>query len=384
MKTIKISFLYLVTLCTLLACQKIEEKIKNDNEFLQLKEDQLKSMEITLEPIMQRSIQPIVFATGKVALLPNSQASISSNIGGKVERVHVVEGDHVKEGQSLFTITSMAFIELQQNYLTARNDMEFLKQEHERLAILRKGDVASLSEFQSVQNKYANARSNEESLREKLKLLGIDMQLLSNTEHPNVVNKLEIKSPMSGSVFKVFASPGKNIESNTPLAEVLNMGKIYADVDVYEQDLDQVQEGQAVEMEFINKSIAKTIGIVKHIVTSIDPESRAVKVHVDFSVPKGATVLPEMAVKVKITGKKTKATKPTMPLSALLQEGELFYVYYAIPKGKKWEFHKSKVSIGENNGTLTEVNMPEQIPADAQVVTQNVYLVDAESKKRGN
>jgi multidrug efflux pump subunit AcrA (membrane-fusion protein) len=234
-----------------------------------------------------------------------------------------------------------------------------------------------------VEAKYLNAKNTEESIREKLKLLGVDLSLLADKENPNVVNRLVIKSPITGSVFKEFATAGSSIEPNTELANIINLSKLYADIDVYEQDLDQVQLGQEVGIEFINKNISTTTGIVKHIVNSIDPESRAIKIHVDFSAPKGSIVLPEMAVKVKIIGKKAKVGKPTVPLSALLQEGELNFLFYALPKNEKLEFHKIKVSVGENNGTYTEVGFSETLPKEALIVQNNVYLIDSESKKKG-
>ncbi len=376
------SIAYILFFLACCACQKNTSTESATSPFLELTQEQLKSMEITLAPAKMQALQPIVFATGKVALQPNNQAIISSNIGGKIDRIFVVEGDKIQLGQPLFTITSMPLIELQQSYLAARNDMNFLKMEHERLSILRQSDIASLSEFQQVEAKYLNAKNTEESIREKLKLLGMDINQLTDKEKPNVVNSLVIRSPIAGSVFKEFVTPGSTIEPNTVLADIINLNKIYADIDVYEQDLDQIQLGQEVTIEFINKSISKTTGIVRHIVNSIDPESRAIKLHVDFTAPKGAIVLPEMAVKVKIIGKKAKEKKLTIPAAALLQEGELNYVYYAIPKGGKWEFHKSKVNLGENDGTYTEVHFADPLPAKAEVVQQNVYLIDAENKKR--
>lgn len=379
-----LSLFLLPSLVLLFSCESIKEDSISAPEYLEMKPEQLESMDIALVPVKLQAIQPIVFATGKVTLSPNNQAIISSNIGGKIAQIHVVEGDYVREGQKLITITSMQLIELQQNYLAARNDMELYKSEFDRQSILRKNDIASESEFLQTQNKYLNAKNSEESIREKLKLLGLDMSQLARRESANVINQFDIKSPINGSVFKVYATPGMTVETNTSLLEAINMTKMYADIDVYEQDLDQVQIGQQVEISFINKNITKIKGTVKHIINSIDPESRAIKVHVDFVAPKGAIVLPEMAVKVKITGKTAKEKKPTIPLSALLQEGELEYIYYALPKDKGYEFHKAKVVLGENDGVNTEFSTSEPLPDKAMVVSSNVYLVDAENKKRVN
>lgn len=365
-------------------CHSPQKESTNEPLYLTLTDKQLASMDISLASTQQQSIQPVVFATGKVALLPNSEAIISSNIAGKIERIHVIEGDVVKQGQPLLTISSMQLIELQQSYLTAKNNMDLYKQEFERQQILRKDDIASLADFQETETKYLNAKNTEESLREKLNLLGMDMRALHSKERANVINQLQIKSPINGSVFKINVTPGMSIETNTNLMNILNLQRLYADVDIYENDLDQIAEGQSVELTFINKNAAKTKGTVRKVISSIDPNSRAVKVHVDFTTLPHAIVLPEMAVKVKIVGIRSTEKKTTVPTAALLQEGELYYLYYAIPQNGAYEFHKSKVSVGETDGYSTEITVATPLPKAALIVQKNVYLIDAESKKSAN
>ncbi|MBY0424649.1 MAG: efflux RND transporter periplasmic adaptor subunit, partial [Cytophagales bacterium] len=345
---------------------------------------QLKGMKITLGELKEQSIKPVVYATGKVILLPNSEAIVSSNIPGKVENILVVEGEDVKKGQPLLVVSSMALIELQQNYLAAKNEASFLKLEFERQSELRKNDIGALSEFQVVESKYLTAKNLEESIGEKLKLLGIQLEQLNNRELSNVVNRLYVTSPIEGAVYKLPAVKGMTIEHNTELVEVLNLTRLRADIDLYEKDIDLVKEGQAVEIEFLNQSIPKVTGYIAQIIESIDPESRSVPVYVNFTPPSGTQVFPEMAIKVKITGTKGKETKPTVPMSALLLEGELYYIYYAIKKGEQYEFHKLKVTPGENDDVYTQISFTEQIPKDALIVYENVYLIDAESKKKGS
>lgn len=360
-----------------------EETTTEVPSYLELSEKQLATMNIPVGKITFQAIQPVVYATGKVALLPNGEAIVSSNIAGKVEKILVVEGQDVKKGQPLCILTSMDLIELQQQYLIARNELALLELEYGRQKELRKNEVGSLADFQTIESKYMTSKNTVESIEEKLKLLGLDMDQLKNKDQSNVVNRIEIVSPMDGSIYKLPAVVGMSAQTNTVLFEIVNLSKFHADIDVYEKDLDLLSEGEQVEIEFVNKGIPKVTGNIEHIIESIDPESRAVPVMVNFYPPKGKFVFPEMAVVVKIQGKASKEIKPTVPMSALMQEGELFYIYYAIKKDKIYQFHKCKVTPGENNDVFTEITYKDSIPEDAVVVMENTHLILAESNKKG-
>ena len=353
-------------------------------QYLQLSPSQLKAMDIAMGKLEKNVIKPVVYATGKVILLPNSEAVVSSNVPGKVEKILVLEGQDVKKGQPLLVVSSMQLIELQQNYLAARNDAAFMLLEYERQQELRKKNIGALSEYQTVEAKYLTAKNTEESIGEKLKLLGVNLKQLQNKGMSNVINKINIVSPIEGAVFKLPAVVGRSIDPNTELVQVINLTRLRADIDLYEKDIDLVREGQEVEIEFLNQNIPKVTGKISQIIESIDPESRSVPVYVTFTPPKGKLVFPEMAIKVKITGAVGNDPKPTVPMSALIQEGELYYIYYALKKDDKFEFHKVKVTPGENDDVITEIAFTEKIPAQAFIVYENAYLIDAENKKRGS
>jgi cobalt-zinc-cadmium efflux system membrane fusion protein len=378
------NILLIISILFITACNTESKKQEHEvSKSLELTDKQLETMDVTLDKIKMQTIQPIVYATGKLDLVPNSKAIVSSNIEGKVEKILVVEGGFVEKGDPLLIVNSMELIELQQNYLTARNEAALLSNEYERQKQLRSRNIGSLAEFQTTETKYLIAKNTEESIGEKLKLLGVGLAQLQNKENSNVINQLNITAPITGYVFKLHAILGMSVDSKTEMVEIINLTKFHADIDVYEKDIDLIHEGQKVEIEFINQSIPKAEGVITYILKSIDPETRAVPVHVNFYPPKNTIVLPEMAVKVKITGKAGNELKPTIPLSALLQQGELFYIYYAIKNGDKYQFKKIKVSVGENDGNFTEITYSETLPKEALIVYQNAYMVDAEAKKKG-
>lgn len=359
-----------------------EIKTETTTKSFSLNKKQMSVMNIGLSPVLKTRIQPIVVTTGKVSMAPNSVAIVSTNIRGKISEILVREGAHVAKGQPLLRISSMEFIELQQNYLSAKNDAQLMTLEYERQRKLRQENIGALAEYQAVESKYFSALNTVESIGEKLKLLGVNLDDYNDRSKANVKNTITLVSPISGSVFKIKSTIGMFVDPTTELVEVYNLDKLYADIDIYEKDIDLISEGQPVTIEFLNQNAPKVTGNITYILKAIDPAAKAVPVHVSFTPPKDVNVLPEMGVKVRIEGKASKQPVIAVPQSALLQEGELFYVFLAeAGSNESYQFKKVKVLLGDSDGKLVEIKTGEGIIEGSSVVNENVYLINAERKK---
>lgn len=348
-----------------------------------LSQTQLQAMDIRLSPLQKQAIEPIILATGKVRSLPNSNALISGNIGVKVEKVLVKEGQNVYKGQGIVEISSFDLIELQEAYLLALSQEKFLAKEYERQATLHKSNVGSVADFQKAETDFANITNKLESLGEKLKLIGVNLEEL-NKEKPNVVKSVQIPSPIDGSVFKLNVTLGQRVEATSILAEVLNLSEMQADIDVFEKDIDEVYEGQEVEIQFLNNNLISVKGKVFRVSKSIDPDSRSIPVYVDFKPPKNAQIFSEMAIKAKLKGSPDQELMYTVPYASLVQEGEIYYVVTAQQiSDTLLNFNKTKVSLGDMNKEQVQINFMRPLGSRGLVVTQNAHLVDAEMKKQG-
>jgi cobalt-zinc-cadmium efflux system membrane fusion protein len=376
-KNIKI---LIVSTLIIFSCQDNQKANEIEKKKLILNTEQLKAIDATLIKIEMMSLQPVIYATGKLELLQNSKASLSSNIVGKIERFLVKEGEKVHSGQPIIELSSIDLIELQQEYLNNKNELIFMEKEYERQKTLMENNVGALADFQRTESNYKRYQNKQEAISEKLKLLGVSIDKL-NQDKADIVNKVNIITPINGSVFKLKGYVGMAVDISTSLAEVIDLSKIYANIDVYEKDIDQISENQNVLIDFINQSTPYVDGKVKRILQSIDPESKSIPVHVEFEHIQNALLLPEMLVKVKILGNIPLKKSYVAPISAVLREGELLYVYNAIQVEGGYEFKKVKIETGETNGDLIEIFPKSPFVNNSQLVSKNVYLIDAETKK---
>jgi membrane fusion protein, heavy metal efflux system len=385
----KTSF-FLTCLVGLAACSDQSQQTPAQAEitqvdFVELSEQQLGAMDIRLAKPEQKPIVANVYLTGKVGSLPNLKATVSPNIEGKVDRIFVSEGSLVRKGQALLTLSSMALIELQNDYLTAKSEEDFLAIEFKRQEELIKNNVGALADFQVVEAKFNAAISREKALRAKLELLRVDVESLQTPKNPKINSTVTITAPIDGYVVKLPVTVGMVAGEETTLAELVNVDQLLAEVSVFDKDLDLIREGQTVEIDFVNNALVSVQGQVTHIFRTLEAETRAVKVHVQFRTPPGALVLPGMTVRAVVKSKATDtALANTVPLSSVLQEDDQFYVFATTQEkgpGGKMTIRKFKVELGDKNETATEIVFPNGTPTNLLIAQNNVMVLETQRKQ---
>ena len=67
---------------------------------------------------------------GIIMMPPKSHSIVTLTMGGALESLPVFTGDYVKKGQIIATLRNPDFIQLQQEYLTASAQVEYLEKEY--------------------------------------------------------------------------------------------------------------------------------------------------------------------------------------------------------------------------------------------------------------
>ncbi len=371
------------------ACTDSKEKAATEPEirqvdFVELTPQELKTMEIQLTAPGTQPIVSNIYLNGKVTSLPNLSASVSSNIEGKVEKVFVTKGSLVRKGQPLMVLSSMQLIELQNEYLAAKSEIDFYAVEFRRQEELLKNNVGALADFQVTEAKYNAAISREKALRAKLQLLDIDADQFKNPKISVITPSVTIKSPIDGYITELPVTIGMLASVQTKLAEIVDNNQLYAEIFVYEKDLDLITEGQEVEIDFINSAFENVMGKVMSISRAINTETRAITAFVQFSARKGDLVLPGMNVRAVVLNKEGTKGAVTVPVSALMKEDDQTYVFAGEnkpnPQGKL-KIVKYKVEVGSTSDTLAEIIFPNGTPPNIVVAKSNVMVLETQRRQ---
>jgi cobalt-zinc-cadmium efflux system membrane fusion protein len=133
-------------------------------DIVELREDQIKLAGIELGSIKMKALGNVLKANGVVSVAPQNLATVCMPLGGFIKSTTLVTGNFVTRGQTLAYVENQDFVDIQQNYLEAKNKLSYAKAEYERHNDLYKEDVYSEKNVQQVAVEYKNLTAQVKSL----------------------------------------------------------------------------------------------------------------------------------------------------------------------------------------------------------------------------
>lgn len=384
---LQINFKYLftgLTLVFLLSCEKhkSENASAKVDGVISITKEKLKTINVSFIKPQLKDIAQYINFNGKIKASPNHSAEVSSNIEGKIENIFVREGDFVKKGQPIATMSSMQLIELQDQYLHAKSEVDFMKIDFERQQELKRSNVGALSEYQIVETRYKSAISKEKAYRAKLELLGVNVNKLTDPRNSTISKSLTICAPIDGFVYSLPISVGMLSTPETILARLIDNRHLHAEIYLYDKDINQIKEGQNVTIDFINASYHDIEGTVTSIDRVIDEETKAITAYIIFEVPQEYIIMPDMSIKVKLESRANTNAGFVVPNSALLIEDENVYVFATDNVDKDTiNIKKYKIEFGDRNDHESEIRFNTETPATLYIANSNSSMLEAERKK---
>ena len=316
---------------------------------LNISAEQFKANEMTLISPATVPFYATVKVTGKVCVPPENRASISTYYEGYVKNIKLLEGEYVKKGQRLFTLQNPEFLEMQQDFLEAKAQLEYLRSEYERQELLAKENIASQKNYLKAKSQYGITNTRYESLKKKLSLLGINASALSNS---NLRSSIAILAPISGNVSGLNVSQGKVLSPSEVALTITNSSSIYAEMMVFEQDILRIKKGQKVNY-LITGSKEKAGGKIHLVSKAITEGENAVTVIGDFedSLNK-KDIYPGMYVQAEIVTHSE--SKLGIPEESVIELDGKFYVLKFLKKAPhEYSFSKEEVNvITRSNGYI--------------------------------
>lgn len=320
----KNKLLYISGILLLFSCQsgketKVEELPKETNE-VTLNPQQLSQAGITLIQLSDTTLESEITFNGTIDLPPQNIISIGAKMGGYVKKTDLIPGMSVKKGQLLAVLEDPAYIELQQNYLSCKARLLHAEIELKRQKSLISGNAGSDKAFQATELQYKSEKILLAALAEKLKMININPDLLSEEHIRGVV---ELRSPVNAYVEKVNVNIGKYVSASEVLFELMDVSDMHLNLKVLEKDIPYVAIGQeitAVTPSLLGKYFSGKIILTGRNIT----DDRSVEVHCHFNqfYPE---LLPGMFMTAKVKVKNLKAK--AIPEAAVQLYGDKKYVF---------------------------------------------------------
>jgi Cu(I)/Ag(I) efflux system membrane fusion protein len=264
-------------------------------------------------------------------------------------------GDQVNIGSMLASIYSPQLVATQEEYILALNSAETLKD----------------SPFPDVRN---GAESLLRSAHERLKLFDVpDHQIKKLKADRKVMKDIHIHSPFDGIVMNIGAREGERITPATELFMITDLSRIWVIVDIYEDDMPWVREGNTAKMKVAGIPGRIFTGKVTYIYPYLEAKTRTIKVRLEFDNP-GLLLKPDMFANVDIQADKQVDTL-VVPAEAIIRTGTQEQVFIQRAPG---QFEPRQVTVGVSANGITQI--VSGLDEGETVVTSSQFLIDSESK----
>ena len=251
-----------LSILTILACtgnktkEAVEVEKGNDSlsaDLVTLNAAQLKTANLAFGTAQLMSMHKILKVNGAIDVPPSNIVSISIPMGGYLKKTSLIPGMFVKKGNLLAVLEDPSYIELQQDYLTAKSKLVYLEADFNRQRDLNATKSTSDKIFQLARSDYESQKYLTKSLSEKLQLLGLDPLALNEN---NISRAINFNAPINGYVTKVNVNIGKYVTPTDILFEIIDPSDLHLRLIVYENDATNLKVGNKVSF-YTNNDIRK-------------------------------------------------------------------------------------------------------------------------------
>ena len=207
-----------------------------------------------------------------------------------------------------------------------------------------------------------------------------DSQIDAIENTGEIKESLPIYATVSGTVTEKLVAQGDYIQEGQPLLKIANLNSVWANFDVYENQIGLFKEGQSVSVTtaaYPGKSFSGKVDFISPVLNS---KTRTVTLRVVLN-NKENRFKPGMFVTATVNDVSAEGkTVLTVPASAVLWTGERSVVYVKTDEDHQF-FEMREITLGNRIGETYEVLSG--LNAGEHIVSQGVFTVDAAAQLQG-
>ena len=245
-------------------------------------------LDLRVSPVLRTTAQAEVSLFGKIAYDERRISSITSRIGGRIDRLFVdFTGALVRKNDHLAEIYSPEI------YVAQRELIEASK-------AIRKQSANSSQPARQTRQRLLSAA------REKLRLLQLSEDQIDDIAlQSEPSDRITIRSPQDGIVLSKSVDQGQYVKTGERLFQVADLAQVWLELEAYESDLPWLRYAQDVNFTVEALPGENFHGRVAFIDPEINPVTRITKIRINVENPQKLLkpgMFARAGVKAKITG----------------------------------------------------------------------------------
>lgn len=328
-----------------------------------LSEVQIKKMGIEVGQPVMRSISGVIKANGMLDVPPQNLVSISAPLGGFVKRTEFLQGMRVAKGQTVVVLEHPDYIQLQEDYLMTKNQLEYLELEYKRQEELQNEKVSAAKDFQMAKSNYQSSKAKLLGLKAKLELINIHP---SDIENGEIKSTISIASPISGFISQVNVNIGMYVSPSTMMFRIVDTEHLHAEAQVFEKDIPQLKIGQKVFLRLSNETTER--GATVYLIGKEITAERTVRVHCHLE-KEDAALIPGLFFSARIETSQIQVS--TVPSDGIVLFQNKSYVFVQM---QPLQFEMVEIEKGVSEGGFTQVTLTEALK-EKQIVLKGAYFL---------
>ncbi len=319
----------------------------NGKQAAAVKIETVKADKTVRESIVQNTS---IDAVDRVELLPR--------VTGRLEKLHVKQGDQVKKGQVIATLEhdqQDALIgSVRAQAASAKADTERAKAEMmnakttlDRYERLVKEGFSTQQQYDSVETAYSSAKASYNASLAKERQAAAELERVSSAKADYIM-----VAPIDGTVLNDFSlTTGTMISPNSPIIDIADLNRLKATLKVPESKIFVVKSGMPVFLKFDALPDKEFVGKVTRVDQYVDPSTRTSSVEIELDNREtGGQLRPGMFGQASIIEREI-ANAVLIPENALHESEKGFYVLLEENGSAKLR----EVSTGVRQGALIHI-----------------------------
>lgn len=363
--------------------------IKKNEGISEVTLEQIKAVGIEMGQVQQMNLASVIKASGQLTVPPQNRAVVNALVGGVIRKINIVEGQQVSKGQVMVVIENPDFIRLQQDYLTSKDNIVYLKQEFERQKTLKESDAGIGKVYQQAAANFAAESSRLSTLEKQLQQIHISP---SSVQRRRLITQVPVLAPITGTVGHIKLNVGAYTDASSPIMEIINNSIVYCDLQVYEKDIDKIRIGQKVKFILTNQDGKQVTGLVSGINKSFESENRSVIVHAVVNNVAALNLIAGQYISALIETGQQSVTAVSKDAIVKANDKSYIFIFEGIEKEtvtkdkegdednkkeflEKYRFKMTEVVTGVEELGFVEIKLIEDLKKDIKIVTKGAFYL---------
>lgn len=330
---------------------------------------------VAIEKVESKTISNEIVFSGKVYAnkevtvlpkIPGKVASIKSNVGAEVEKDSVLFTLDKEDVQNQVDQARKSVDSARANYERTKEGIENAKINFERTKELYEEGAVSKNQYEQALLAASDTSLEASRAQYEQAKLGLEQALDS-------VKDTSVKSPIAGIVSVVNIEEGEMASGASPAMTIIDMDKVYVEINVTENIINDLSLGQKVVVEMPAAHNDEVVGSIDRLSPAADARTQLYSVRI-YMENTDHTIKPGMFAKIKLDTD-VRENVIAVKSEAVVQSGGRDVIY--LVEGNKTL--EKEVIIGLDTGEYVEIlqglNIGESIIVKGQNYVENGSIV---------